>query len=465
MASTDLEIEKTLHGSRKRKLTEARRTQNREAQRVWREKQKQKRDHDIKVKVLQALQQTTSALNEHDKFTRSCEVRQAAPTQNAGFSSSLTGATASEITHVPLSSSYSFQSSPLGNSNQQSDSANVWSEQVTPLQDPDLPLGVAVYYYAPTEPGYEDMRHLWPVPEGLALRVYQKPPSTRAPPGMRSEPTYPGFHNFSSHQTSSPLTPMSSLSHLHSGQSEQAGAVYASYTTSPYLNYLQLVGESCFSATLAIAESLGISRPAYINDHPSPLSTESNYEIHRLPKDLRPSGYQLILPHPCYLDCIPFPHFRSVAVYLSSMRKLDHMSLFLDLIHDGLVCWGRSKANGGYGRSMSDGVPWSKRSWEARPWFWRKWGWIARANIEQLDTLVPSESHADDEIDDEDGMLSSSQWWWSVNGESDDFLPTTYSETMQSDDQAVEEEFGVLLSRTLTCNVGIRNKKDVVPWD
>ena len=73
-----------------------------------------------------------------------------------------------------------------------------------------------------------------------------------------------------------------------------------------------------------------------------------------------------------------------MAIYLSSLKRLDHCSLFLDLMHDGMVCWGRERASARFGRGMGDGVAWNKRSWEVRRWFWRKWGWIARMTIEDV---------------------------------------------------------------------------------
>jgi hypothetical protein len=235
------------------------------------------------------------------------------------------------------------------------------------------------------------------------------------------------------------------------------------------------VGESCFAATLSIAQCLGISRPSYVNDHPSPFSTSSNTNIHTIPVDIRPTGYQLIIPHPCYLDCIPFPHFRSMAIYLGSLKRLDHMSLFLDLMHDGLVCWGRTD-----NRSMRDGVAWSKRSWEARPWFWRKWSWIAKASVEDIDA-GDGVGHNSDEFDDEDGMLSGSQWWWSLHGDTGagQTALTHHQDVnpMMDDDDAITsaggvlshqpelEEFGSLLSRHVTANVSLRKPEEIYHWD
>lgn len=169
-----------------------------------------------------------------------------------------------------------------------------------------------------------------------------------------------------------------------------------------------------------------------------------------------------------------------MAVYLSSLKKLDHCSLFLDLIHDGLVCWGRARANSGSARSMRDGVAWSKRSWEARPWFWRKWGWLARLEVADVERgaygLGQPVVNADHEIDDADGMLSGSQWWWAQqaedDGEGQEPGLTSMSNASRSGSSSsgvpgppAQEEFGSLLSRVVVCNVGIRNKADIYSWD
>lgn len=453
MASVDDTTSESLRRPYKRKLTEARREQNRQAQKSWRERQKHKRDEDMKARVLESLQQSTPALS--DSLDHGEESNRALP-RLLSQSQSRSGET------LDIRYEAAEQAPP--------------PPPLPPLPDPDLPLDVALYYYLPPEPGHEDMRHLWPVPDELFLQIYKKPPPSHS---LRNSglaiPARSAFSGHPRHHSLGPITP-DTLWSSPQGPFQSEKTPYPS----PYLNHLQLVGESCFSATLSIAQSIGIPRPAYINDHPSPFTGSSNLDLNTLPKDLRPTGYQLMLPHPCYLDCIPFPHFRSVAIHLSSTKRLDHVSLFLDLIHDGLVCWGRSRANARYGRTMSDGVAWSRRSWEARPWFWRKWGWLAKARLEDLEWLTPSPSLVDDELDDQDGMLSGSQWWWTLNGEGeeeddgggggddDDFAlssDATPSDPTLDTSATVQEEFGVILSRNYTCNVGVRNKADVVPWD
>lgn len=445
----------------KRKLTDARREQNRRAQRLWRERQKKQRDEDLKAKVFQQLTQLDT--EEHDGLQN-----------DTGWSDEVVHSTTNPNCHdLPRPDN----TAPLDFASvDREDSANLTltqehttiSPEVQPiLPDPAMPLPVAIYYYVPPDPSTEDMRFVWPVDEDIWQKMYTKPPAFRPSGRFPNTTTSSSVSRAYSESTPYPVNPFS-IDTVQTPRSSNDGSL-----PSLYLNHLQLVGESCFAATLSIAQCLAIPRSSYINDHPSPFTTTSNSTIGSIPVDLRPSGFQLLLPHPCYLDCIPFPHFRNIAVYLSSLKKLDHCSLFLDLMHDGLVCWGRARANGRHRRSMRDGVAWSKRSWEARPWFWRKWGWLARLTIEEIDSGSYSEREVDDEVDDEDGMLSGSQWWWSQQADDDgeDFplIMSNGSNSGSSSNDApgdqIREEHGSMLSRVGVCNVGIRNKEDIYPWD
>ncbi|KIW87599.1 uncharacterized protein Z519_11924 [Cladophialophora bantiana CBS 173.52] len=429
----------------KRKLTEARREQNRRSQRVWREKQKQRRDQEIKARVAQELSR------------REREHAQRPSTEPLGSGEGTSGA--------------AFLEPPLDEILTDTSPENAASEP-TALPEPVLPLKVAVYYYVPPIPDAIDMRHSWPVPDDLDSKTYTLPPGVTPleSPLDRLSPSLSPVRQISPYQRSPPPS-----LHSHSSASRSISRTRSSLP-SPYVNNLQLVGESCFAATMSIAQSLGISIVSYVNDHPSPFSTTSNANIHTIPVDLRPTAHQLILPHPSYLDCIPFPHFRSMAVYLSSVRKLDHMSLFLDLIHDGMVCWGRERANGYYGMSMRDGVAWNKRSWEVRRWFWRKWAWIARMTVEDIDSAGSAgviTQQSEEEFDDEDGMLSGSQWWWSLHDDEEGYhspigggaAASSSSEVLTQDQP---EELGSLLSRHVVCNVGIRQTREnhlLVKWE
>ena len=165
------------------------------------------------------------------------------------------------------------------------------SETLVP--EPILPLKVALYYYVPPIPEVDDLRHSWPVPDDVDFKTYVLPPGVKPLTGVSSS------LSSSASRIRAPFTNNNILSIVLSRP-----AVARPGISSPYLNHLRLVGESCFGATMSIAQSLGITMQAYINDHPSPFSAASNSNIHNIPIDLRPTAYQLIINHPSYLDCI-----------------------------------------------------------------------------------------------------------------------------------------------------------------
>ncbi|RVX69815.1 hypothetical protein B0A52_06460 [Exophiala mesophila] len=224
--------------------------------------------------------------------------------------------------------------------------------------------------------------------------------------------------------------------------------------SSPQMNHLRINSLNLIEASISIGAVMGISRSAYLNDHPSqlpgcyvylngvttnPSSTTTTISPLRTSlyvfsptqslsvtpelyahiahtikssSSLRPSPAQLTTPHPAYLDCIIFPHMRDAAVRASAEGILDHVSLFTDLLNGGLVCWGGGSDSLGLSRrrrmrdrSMADGVAWSTRSWEARPWFLRKWSWLIGSEEEER-------SRGDSE-----GVWAGSRWWRGMRGE------------------------------------------------
>lgn len=218
----------------------------------------------------------------------------------------------------------------------------------------------------------------------------------------------------------------------------------------PQMNHLRIGPVNLIEASIAIGQLIGISRAAYLNDHPSQLPgcyvalnggviesgsvRASRTAIYTFSRDqsmavtpqlaehlavtvkgssLRPSPAQLTTPHPAYLDCIIFPHLRDAAVRASADGILDHVSLFTDLLSGGLVCWGSASDSLSLSRrrrrhhSMSDSVAWSTRSWEATPWFLAKWAWlIGSENDERL-------------RGDTEGVWLGSRWWRNLRGDLD----------------------------------------------
>ena len=313
-----------------------------------------------------------------------------------------------------------------------------------------IPKYLAAGLYAPVDPDSADMRLMWPVPIHFWTESY-------TPPTANEQRVVRPHSSLSSARITPSLT-RSPYSRITSGISTPSGI------PSPYLNHLRLLGETAFAATLAIAATLGITRSSYINDHPSPLGPFGEhapiYNYKAIPKDLRPTREQTTLCHPSYLDCIVFPKFRSAAIALSARGELDHCSLFLDIMHDGLICWGNECASASTGRDMRDGVAWSKRSWEARPWFLRKWAWLLAIDptIEGIGLARGDGVVVDEDEHDIDGMFEGSRWWRMMRGEEFD-ENITQKQNQESESPAVEEH-GEMLSRNATCNFGVRDVEE-----
>jgi hypothetical protein len=104
-------------------------------------------------------------------------------------------------------------------------------------------------------------------------------------------------------------------------------------------------------------------------------------DFQHLKTDLRPSPIQLIHRHHPWIDVLPFPTFRERVIKLaySDPPMIDEDELCLDLLNDGLICWGSSM--GGGNRTTGSGAPWDPRSWEAQSWFMKKW-WIVIGGVE-----------------------------------------------------------------------------------
>ena len=102
---------------------------------------------------------------------------------------------------------------------------------------------------------------------------------------------------------------------------------------------------------------------------------------------------------------------------------------------------------------MRDGVAWSKRSWEARPWFLRKWGWLLAIDpsVEGIGLASGHGVVVDEDEHDADGMFEGSRWWRTTRGELLD------DDTQTQDIEEIVEEHGAMLSRLVTCNIGVRD--------
>lgn len=107
--------------------------------------------------------------------------------------------------------------------------------------------------------------------------------------------------------------------------------------------------------------------------------------------DLMPTDVQLAVRHHPTLDTIPWPSFRSkvIAGISSSPPSIDREDFCLDLLNDGLRCWGLSVRD-----SWSSASPGDARNWEAAPWFLEKWERLTNGK------------------DGDEWKISS--WWWSM---------------------------------------------------
>src|SRR5207247_2177863 len=75
---------------------------------------------------------------------------------------------------------------------------------------------------------------------------------------------------------------------------------------------------------------------------------------------------QMTMQHHPIFDLIPFAGFRQrLIMAINTVPPLvNDDELCLDMMNDGLECWGNSR-----GRKGGEGVmPWDARSWEAKPW-------------------------------------------------------------------------------------------------
>ncbi|KAI6779625.1 uncharacterized protein J7T54_008243 [Emericellopsis cladophorae] len=157
-------------------------------------------------------------------------------------------------------------------------------------------------------------------------------------------------------------------------------------TLSPMqLSRIYVVEAGLFGALFANCYALGMSDigPMIVENGCSPFSIgpETGYHESQLvsikPRfrsitpDLQPKDIQLTFGHHPYIDVIPFGDFRQRTLQALSAEDvtLDEDQLCLDLGGGGLVCWGSQQSSLG----MEAGVPWDARSWEPQMWFMKKY--------------------------------------------------------------------------------------------
>ncbi|KAL2438854.1 hypothetical protein ABEF95_014495 [Exophiala dermatitidis] len=154
-----------------------------------------------------------------------------------------------------------------------------------------------------------------------------------------------------------------------------------------WCNNIQFNSSTIFNAFLTIAVRLGFNLRDLV-DAKNCLSTATNSPFYRptspqddpqallaaaqlpfAPSNLQPTLPQILIPHHPFLDLIPFPAIRASAITLAAAmpNAFSMTELKKDVyIHGALVCWVG-------GRGIGSGQPWDPRSWEAAPWFLHKW--------------------------------------------------------------------------------------------
>ncbi|KAL6692440.1 hypothetical protein J3F84DRAFT_384045 [Trichoderma pleuroticola] len=117
-----------------------------------------------------------------------------------------------------------------------------------------------------------------------------------------------------------------------------------------------------------------------------------------LKPDLRPIAEQIVIKHHPYIDILPFPTLRSNLIVHQKEINEDE---FLNDTLTGLMCWGgagtvKSDSDNVTGHAATETV-WDVQSWEAKAWFLKKYWWL---------------------LGGEDGeLVRQSEWWRSVRGE------------------------------------------------
>ncbi|PMD45909.1 hypothetical protein L207DRAFT_523369 [Hyaloscypha variabilis F] len=146
----------------------------------------------------------------------------------------------------------------------------------------------------------------------------------------------------------------------------------------PYSNHLNCVQTAILLPYLHNARCIGLDihdliamksifyRPnTTMADDPASLLLEARKPW--IPAHLQPTLPQILFPHHPYLDLLPFPALRERAITFAAM--FNAMDLKLDVFREGLACSPKSRNN----EYLGNNQPWDIRSWEVKPWFLRKW--------------------------------------------------------------------------------------------
>ncbi|KAL4755665.1 uncharacterized protein BDW70DRAFT_165243 [Aspergillus foveolatus] len=115
-------------------------------------------------------------------------------------------------------------------------------------------------------------------------------------------------------------------------------------------------------------------RPATPSTDPRSLVASVLSVNPSIPTHLRPTLPQILIPHHPVFDLIPLPALRTRAIVLSAAgtNLVNMFELKRDIIEGGLVCWGVDGCEPDKQRERR-GQPWELGSWKIAPWFRAKW--------------------------------------------------------------------------------------------
>ncbi|KIA75562.1 hypothetical protein HK57_00665 [Aspergillus ustus] len=160
----------------------------------------------------------------------------------------------------------------------------------------------------------------------------------------------------------------------------------------PQKNYLQTPKTNLISACLHNASLIGISleeffsyncmslcspfyRQTNSSTDPQALLVDVTASVPFAPAHLRPTLPQILIPHHPLFDLVPIPRLRSRAIILSASvpHLVDMFELKADIVEGGLLCLGSRNDVALKPDGSGSGQPWEGGSWEIAPWFLSKW--------------------------------------------------------------------------------------------
>ncbi|GKZ21816.1 hypothetical protein AbraCBS73388_007731 [Aspergillus brasiliensis] len=346
----------------KRVITEARKLQNREAQRAYRQRQKERLQSNRARTGEKACSSRYQQLQPYPT-PKNVEGESSSSPAPEGFGQSYI------LPDAPKSPFCSVSGTIL--------SVSTTSSEPLPATQSISSSGVGPYAgVGPLERLLSNLTPNWSLNVDYPLAEFNGQPFFPTPAEVNDESAEHFVASISS-----------STSAYTSKYSQQGHNPYfntsSTYVADPYKNCLQPPKTNLFSACLYNASTIGIGiedffsyncmslcspfyRPAASSTDPQKLLSEVSTTYPLVPAHLRPTLPQILIPHHPLFDLIPIPIFRSRAIILSSAvpHLVNIFELKGDIVEGGLLCLGSGSGSG---------QPWEVGSWEVAPWFFKKW--------------------------------------------------------------------------------------------